>query len=248
MQLKYLIMSLFIGSICITCFAQDRAATPGASSDAAAKAEPEDEGSTIDKASFLIGYNTLFRLKSQGAEYNFEKILEGMKAANDGAESGMEREEQRSVLRAYQTLIREKIKEKRKAEAEANRIEGETAMAEFAKQEGAKELEDGVMYVVLKEGEGAIPEAADRVKLNYTGTYINGEKFDSSLDKGSPLENGVLQFVPGFSRALQKMKVGSKWNVIIRGDKAYGMNPRPPMELNKTLMFEIELLEILDPK
>ena len=243
MQLKYLIGSLLLLPFCFPAVAQDKPAAD----ESAAQAKP-DEGSTIDKASFLIGFNTVFRLKSQGADYNYEKILEGMKAANGGEESGMEREEQRSVLRAYQQLVRAKIQEKRKKEAETNRIEGEKALEEFAKQDGAKELEDGVMYVVLKDGDGEIPEAADRVKLNYVGTYVNGEKFDSSFDKGTALENSVLQFVPGFSRTLQKMKVGSKWKVMIRGDKAYGMSPRPPMELNKTLIFEIELLEILEPK
>lgn len=249
MQLKFPLASLILVSFCLTGFAQDEPVDPGSARGGdPSQAEPIDEGSTIEKASFLIGYNTIFRLKSQGADFDYEQILEGMKLANEGAESGMDREEQRSVLRAYQQLVRQKIQENRKAEAEANRLEGEKALEEFAKQEGAQELEDGVMYIVVKEGDGEIPEAADRVKLNYTGTYVDGEKFDSSLDKGSPLENGVLQFVPGFSRALQKMKVGSKWKVIIRGDKAYGMSPRPPMELNKTLIFDIELLEILDPK
>ena len=244
MQLKHFLAGLLLGSFCVIGFAQDGSALKRP--DAPAQEEPIDEASTIDKASFLIGYNTLFRLKTQGADYNFEQVLEGLKAANSGAESPMDREEQRSVLRAYQILARAKMKAKREALAEANRVEGETAMAEFAKQQGAKELEDGVMYMPMKDGDGAIPEAADIVKLNYVGTYVNGETFDSSLDKG-PLENGVLQFVPGFSRALQKMKVGSKWKVIIRGDKAYGMTPRPPMEINKTLVFEIELLEIVQP-
>ena len=244
MQLKHLIAGLLLGSFCVIGIAQDGSAVK--SPEAAAKAEPMDEASTIDKASFLIGFNTLFRLKSQGADYNFDKVLEGMKAANSGLDSNMDREEQRSVLKAYQLLVRAKMTAQREALAEANRVEGVTAMEEFAKQEGAKELEDGVMYMSMKEGDGAMPEAADIVKLNYVGTYVNGETFDSSLDKG-PLENGVLQFVPGFSRALQKMKVGSKWKVIIRGDKAYGMTPRPPMEINKTLIFEIELLEIVQP-
>ncbi|MEM9413287.1 MAG: FKBP-type peptidyl-prolyl cis-trans isomerase [Planctomycetota bacterium] len=204
----------------------------------------EDEGSTIQKASFLIGFNTITRLKQQEAEFDFEQLLAGLNAAQAGKESGMTREEQRSVLMAYQNMIRARIRAKRQATADKNGKEGETALAEFAKQEGAKELEEGVMYVVVKEGDGEIPEAPDRVKLHYKGTYIDGEEFDSSLD-GEPLENGVMQFVPGFSKALMSMKVGSKWKVIIRGDKAYGMRPRPPMEVNKTLMFEIELLEIL---
>ena len=205
----------------------------------------EDEGSTIQKASFLIGYNTISRLKQQEAEFDFDQLLAGLNAAQDGRESGMTREEQRPVLMAYQNMLRARMREKRQATADKNQKEGEAAMANFAEQEGAKELEDGVMYMVMKEGEGELPEAPDRVKLHYHGTYVDGEVFDSSVDKGAPIENGVMQFVPGFSKALMAMKVGSKWKIIIRGDKAYGMRPRPPMEVNKTLMFEIELLEIL---
>ena len=206
-----------------------------------------DEGSTIEKASFLIGFNTITRLKQQGAEFKFEQLLAGLNAANEGRESGMTREEQRSVLVSYQQIVRSRLQAKRQKQAEDNGVEGEKALAEFAKQEGAKELEDGVMYIVVQEGKGEIPEAPDRVKLHYKGTYVGGEEFDAS-SPDEPLVNGATQFVPGFSAAVQKMKVGSKWKIIVRGDKAYGMRPRPPMEMNKTLMFDIELLEIMPVK
>ena len=224
---------------------------PGSQSDPAGAETADgdkDEGSTIQKASFIIGFSTIQGLKNNESEYDFDQILAGLKAAHADQELGMTPEERQSVVRAYQEMVRTKRMEKNRQISEKNRIEGEAAMEDFAKQEGAKQLEDGVMYIVLKEGEGEIPEAPDRVKVNYEGSYVDGEVFDSSIEKGAPIENGVLQFVPGFSKALQNMKVGSKWKVIIRGDQAYGMRPRPPMELNKTLMFNIELLEILDPQ
>ncbi len=259
MRLFQMTLCLLFVSFVASAFAQDENTAPAGDSQAASQsqqqadssateAEPEDEGSTIEKASLLIGFNTISRMKQQGADYDFEQIIKGMRAADEGQEIGMTREAQQSVLRSYQTLMRRRITEKRKAEAERNRIEGEQAIAEFMKQEGAQELEEGVYYIVVEEGDGESPEAPDRVRVNYVGKYPNGEVFDSSIDKGQPLENGVTQFVPGFSNALQKMKVGGKWKVIIRGDKAYGMRPRPPMELNKTLLFDIDLLEIMPIK
>lgn len=256
-----MIFSRILACLLVTCFAaattaQDKPAAktvpgqirqaPAAAEAEAPKQRTEEEiGSTVDKASFLIGFNMISRLKQQDADFNFEQVIAGLKAANEGKEAEMSREEQRAVLMSYQEINREKMMAKTKAKADANQAEGETVMAEFAKQEGAKELEDGVMYMVMKEGDGEVPEAPDRVKLHYKGTFADGEVFDSSYDKGEPIVNSVLGFVPGFSKALQSMKVGSKWKVAIRGDKAYGMRSRGKIGPNKTLQFEIELLEIM---
>lgn len=249
MRFNYILIILFLLALDSPCPVHGQDA--GLPNDPANAEQPDgdkDEGSTIQKASFIIGYSTIQGLKNNESEYDFDQILAGLHAAHADQELGMTPEERQSVVRAYQEMIRTKRLEKNRQISEKNRIEGEAAMENFAKLEGARQLEDGVMYIVLQEGDGEIPEAPDRVKLNYVGSYVDGEVFDSSIEKGAPIENGVLQFVPGFSKALQNMKVGSKWKVIIRGDQAYGMRPRPPMELNKTLMFEIELLDILDPQ
>jgi len=210
-----MIVSRILACLLVICFAVPAAAQsdkkPAADAAMQKKAEPatpqerteEETGSTIDKASFLIGFNMISRLKQQDAEFNYDQIIAGLKAANDGKEAEMTREEQRGVLTAYQQINTERKNAKTKALAEENRVEGEKLMAEFAKQEGAKELEDGVMYMVMKEGEGEIPEAPDRVRLHYKGTFANGEVFDSSYDRGEPIVNNVLGFVPGFTKALQ---------------------------------------------
>ena len=214
------------------------------------KAEPkemteEEVGSTIEKASFLIGANMINQLNRRESDYDLDQIIAGLKAAKEGKDLGMTDEEQRVVLQGWNQLNQKKAQAKREATADANQAEGEKLMAEFAKQEGAKQLEDGVMYMVMKEGDGEIPEAPDRVRLHYKGTFADGEVFDSSYDRGEPIVSNVLGFVPGFTKALQAMKVGSKWKVAIRGDKAYGMRGRGKIKPNKTLQFEIELLEIM---
>lgn len=249
MNFKYLITFSLVIACSVVVSAQEKTnqrAVTGAQKSNPPTTEVVDDASTIDKASFLFGYNLISRFKQQDADFNFDEILKGLNAANSGEESSMTTAEQRSVMSAWQKMMRQKMIQKRQAEADANGKAGDAAMAEFAKQEGAKQLEDGVMYVVEKAGTGDVPEKPDRVKINYKGMYTNGEVFDSTEEKGEPLVNGAMRFVPGFSQAIQSMKVGGKWKVFIRGDKAYGM--RPPnrtMGVNRALIFEIELLEIM---
>lgn len=258
MNLKFLTACFLILFLPFAVTAQDTAPntdSPAATEKKAENQKPDDQKpensaaddkSTVDKASYLFGFNMITRLKQQEAEFSFDQLIAGLNAANEGAESGMTIEEQRSVLQTWQKMMRAKAQERRRAEAAKNGEEGEKAMAEFAKQEGAQQLEDGVMYVIMKDGDGEIPELPDRVKLNYKGTFTNGEVFDSTETKGEPMVNGVGRFVPGFSKAIQSMKVGSKWKVFIRGDKAYGMRPaKREMGPNRALIFEIELLEIM---
>ena len=118
-------------------------------------------------------------------------------------------------------------------------------MAENGKKEGVKKLENGVQYEILTQGDGAKPTPEDKVKLHYHGTTTDGKVFDSSVDKGKPITHSASGFVKGFNAAVQAMNVGSKWRVTIPSDLAYGM--RGPLGPNRTLNFEIELLEIIKP-
>lgn len=279
MRVLTLLITLLL--VCMTgvSLAQEEKAPAGPASPA------ESEASTKEKASLIIGFSIMSRGKSQGAEYDIDKVIEGIKKAesdeqvdsfvfgynsiasmkrrnlsldmakliegiklaNSGAELGMEKDEILSVQRAFQANEQKRMQAEKVAKENANKAEGEKYIAEFAAQENVMEVEDGVKYMVMKAGEGASPTGNDRVKVHYEGSYIDGEVFDSSIKKGEPLTLGVRNFVPGFSAALQKMKVGSKWKVAIRGDKAYGARPPQGMEPFKTLIFELELLEIIKP-
>ncbi len=209
------------------------------------KTDEESAGSTKEKASYILGYVALSSLMRQKIDIDFDKFMEGIQTAHEGKPLGMGREEVMSVQSAFQRNEQKRIMVMLEQQTTANKEEGEKLMDEFAKQEGAQTIEDGVQYLVIKSGDGETPGDTDEVKIHYEGTYANGEVFDSSLKAGKPLQLPVSQFVPGFSAALKKMKVGDKWKVAIRGDRAYGNRPQGDMEPFKPLIFELELLEII---
>jgi FKBP-type peptidyl-prolyl cis-trans isomerase FklB len=105
-------------------------------------------------------------------------------------------------------------------------------------------LPSGLQYEVLKAGKGAIPTAADRVKVHYHGTLVNGTVFDSSVNRGEPASFGVTQVIAGWTEALKLMPVGSKWRLYIPYDLAYGAQDRGTIKPFSNLIFDVELLEI----
>ncbi len=131
------------------------------------------------------------------------------------------------------------------ADGEKNLEVGKAFLEENAKKEGVVTMNTGLQYVVIKEGEGAKPVAADKVEVHYLGTTINGNEFDSSYKRGTPATFGVTQVIPGWTEALQLMTVGSKYKLFIPSNLAYG--PRGAgrdIGPNETLIFEIELISI----
>lgn len=189
-------------------------------------------------------------LKRQGVDLNEEKLAEGIQLAIKGEELGMTQEEVRTVMMAYQKVVEKQQVEKMTVMAKENKAEGDAFLAENAKNENVKTLPSGVQYEVLEEGTGGTPAISNLVRVHYHGTLPDGTVFDSSLrpldgSEPEPVEFQVGQVVPGFSEALQAMKVGDKWKVAIPGEKAYGMRGKPPIGPNQTLLFEIQLLAIV---
>jgi FKBP-type peptidyl-prolyl cis-trans isomerase FklB len=130
--------------------------------------------------------------------------------------------------------------------AAGNRKAGEAFLAENRKQPGVVSLPSGLQYQILKESTGVKPAATDKVKVHYTGTLLDGTVFDSSVQRGEPLEISVNGVIPGWIEALQLMPVGSKWKLFIPSHLAYGDNPAgPSIKPGSTLIFEVELLDIV---
>ncbi|MFK7768101.1 MAG: FKBP-type peptidyl-prolyl cis-trans isomerase [Mariniblastus sp.] len=204
-----------------------------------------------DQKSFVIGHEMMTNFKEQGADFKLEKVLEGMTAADAGKALGMSDEETQALTQAFGKLIQQKQVEKLKRVSAENGAAGEAYMAKNAAENpSAKMLECGVQYQVLVEGTGPSPTPEDRVKIDYHGTFIDGTVFDSTTapvrgGPPTPAELVVGQFVPGFSKTLQAMKVGSKWRVVIPGSQAYGMQGSSSIAPNQTLIFEVTLLEIM---
>jgi FKBP-type peptidyl-prolyl cis-trans isomerase FklB len=150
------------------------------------------------------------------------------------------------VMQAFQKVMKKQQNEKNAADAAKNKKAGKEFLEQNKKKDGVVELPDGLQYKVLKKGTGASPKATDKVKVNYTGTLINGKEFDSSYKRGQPAEFPLNNVIPGWTEALQMMKVGGKWKLFIPSDLAYGDQGRgsviPP---GATLIFEVELLDIV---
>ncbi|MDR2816221.1 MAG: FKBP-type peptidyl-prolyl cis-trans isomerase [Proteiniphilum sp.] len=150
---------------------------------------------------------------------------------------------QRKIQEAQEA---EQVRQEEKLKAQYADIiaAGNAYLAENAKREGVVTLPSGLQYEVLTEGKGAIPADADRVKVHYHGTLINGTVFDSSVTRGEPAVFGVTQVIPGWTEALKLMPVGSKWKLYIPYDLAYGAQDRGTIKPFSNLIFEVELLGI----
>lgn len=194
----------------------------------------------ISKLSYAFGQQFGESLKGAGVNkdgINPQLLLQGLADFLDGKQT-MPAEER-------QTLIRDGLTKGRDAISKANTEAGNKFLAENAKKEGVKTTASGLQYKVITEGTGAKPTAANEVKVHYTGTLIDGTKFDSSVDRGEPAEFPLANVIPGWTEGLQLMSVGSKYQLFIPAALAYGENSRPPIPPNSVLLFDVELLEIV---
>jgi len=147
-------------------------------------------------------------------------------------------------IKEVMTTFEKDMEQKQKDAGEKNKTEGAKFLEENKKKEGVKTTASGLEYKVLKEGNGAQPKATDTVTVNYRGTMINGTEFDSSYKRGQPATFPVNGVIKGWTEALQLMKVGSKYQLFIPSNLAYGERAvSPDLGANSTLIFEVELLD-----
>jgi FKBP-type peptidyl-prolyl cis-trans isomerase FklB len=196
------------------------------------------------KTSYSLGVAAAKQLKAMGADIDLETLLKAFKDVYSGGKLQMEDAEIKTALDAFNNEQRQKQEEAAKAEAERIKKEGEAFLAENKTKEGVQTLPSGLQYKIIKQGDGNKPVDADTVEVNYRGTLINGTEFDSSYKRGKPVAFPVGGVIPGFSEALKLMPVGSKWQLFIPSNLAYGSQPNDAIEPNSVLIFEVELLEI----
>lgn len=198
----------------------------------------------VDSASYAIGVNTGANYKENlktlpGGEANIDALIAGFVQAIKGDSTKMSAADAQAYLQTY-------FVEASAKEANKTKEDGDAFLAENKTKEGVITTESGLQYKVEVEGTGAKPTAEDRVKVHYTGTLLDGTKFDSSLDRGEPAEFGVSQVIEGWKEGLQIMPVGSKYTFWIPSDLAYGeRGAGQDIKPNSALKFEVELLEIL---
>lgn len=198
-----------------------------------------------DKMSYSIGVETGRSVKRLGVEVDTDLLVKGLRDALSGDRLLLTDEELRTAIAAYQAEAQQKQAQAMRLAAENNKKAGDTFLAENKTKEGVIALPSGLQYKILKASDGKTPTDADTVECNYRGTLINGTEFDSSYRRGQPATFKVTGVIAGWREALKLMPVGSKWQLFIPpqlayGERGTGRNIGP----NETLIFELELLAI----
>lgn len=194
----------------------------------------------MEKISYALGVSLGQNLKNSGfAGLSYQKLSDGIRDVMTGAELEMSIQEAQTIINDYFQQLQEKA-------FEQNIKEGKTFLTENAKRPEVKTTVSGLQYEILTEGKGNTPKASDRVQVHYHGTLINGNVFDSSVNRGEPATFGVTQVIQGWVEALQLMPVGSKWKLYIPSELAYGaQGAGQSIGPHTTLVFEVELLAIV---
>jgi FKBP-type peptidyl-prolyl cis-trans isomerase FklB len=204
-----------------------------------------------EKASYGLGMKIGGDLRKQGAAESLDPAItaRGLRDAMSGGKTALTEEEGRAALTKLQTEVRQKMEAKAHQQGEANRQTGEAFLAANKTEDGVVTLPSGLQYKVLTEGKGPKPTVTDTVTCNYRGTLLNGKEFDSSYKRGEPASFPVNGVIKGWTEALQLMPVGSKWQLFIPPDLAYGdRGAGGDIGPDETLVFEVELLSIGEQK
>jgi len=197
------------------------------------------------RAAYAIGQDVGNSLRSSGVELDFDALVQGLRDALDEVESPLLDEAgTMQAIQEFQTMAQQAQVALQEAAAAGNRTEGAAYLAENALKDGVITTATGLQYRVIEQGSGPTPTLDDRVRVHYRGTFANGETFDSSYDRGEPAVFGVGGVISGWTEALQLLQVGSKVELVIPSDLAYGPNGPPSIGPDRMLIFEVELLGI----
>jgi FKBP-type peptidyl-prolyl cis-trans isomerase FklB len=202
-----------------------------------------------EKASYAIGLNIGRGLHRDSVDVDPNILLQGLKDALAGGKTLLSDDEAKAQLTTLQADVNKRQQEKMQVVGEANKKEGDAFLASNKTKEGVVTLPSGLQYKILNEGTGPKPTAGDSVVCNYRGTLLDGTEFDSSYKRGQPATFAVGQVIHGWTEALQLMPVGSKWQLFIPSELAYGSRGAGgEIGPNATLTFEVELLSIQGKK
>jgi FKBP-type peptidyl-prolyl cis-trans isomerase FklB len=227
--MKYLLITLLsIAFLFIVCHAEERL-------------ELKDQKG---KDSYSLGYKYGETFKKQGMQIDLEIFTTGFRDALSGNKLRMTQEEisatlsdlQKRMFAAQQLQLRER--------AAKNLEEGNAFLAENAKKESVKTAPSGLQYKVIAEGSGKTPKDEDTVTVHYIGTFIDGTEFDNSIKRGKPETFQVNGVIKGWAEALLMMKEGSKWQLFVPSELAYGQRGQGRIPPNSTLIFEVELISV----
>ena len=208
------------------------------------------ETKEFDRLSYALGLSMGHNFRASGInEINVEDFADGVAAVFYGNQPKMTIDEAKEVINAFFSKLQEKQQAEAAAMAELNEKSGKEFLEKNGQRAEVKTTPSGLQYEVLTEGNGPKPSAGDQVTVHYTGKLIDGTVFDSSVDRGEPATFGVTQVIPGWVEALQLMSAGSKWRLFIPSALAYGpQGAGGIIGPNQTLIFDVELLEVVGKK
>ncbi|GAC1624468.1 MAG: FKBP-type peptidyl-prolyl cis-trans isomerase [Nevskia sp.] len=216
------------------------AAAPGA-----AASTPSDLTTDAQKFGYSIGVDLGRSLAQVKDDVDVKSLEKGLEEVAGGKEPRLDDKTREEIKNSVAKKIQEKQVAERTQKAEKAKTDGAAFLAENGKKDGVKTTASGLQYTVEKDGDGAAPTAADKVTVNYKGTLLNGETFDSSYDRGQPVTFPLANVIPGWTEGLQLMKAGGKakfWipSALAYGDRGAGGKIGP----NETLAFEVELISV----
>ncbi len=189
------------------------------------------------KSSYAIGLSMGRSLVQVKDDVDLKVIAKGIEDAVAG-KAALTEEQVMETLNAFSSSVTTRLSTR-------NKEAGQKFLAENKGKAGIKTTASGLQYQVVTQGKGALPAATDQVKVHYRGTLLDGTEFDSSYKRNEPTQFGLNQVIKGWTEGLQLMPVGSKYKFFIPSDLAYGEQGPPSIGPNQTLIFEVELLEIV---
>jgi FKBP-type peptidyl-prolyl cis-trans isomerase len=197
------------------------------------------------KGSYAIGLRIGGGLQKDGVDLDSTSLSRGIRDGLAGNKPLLTDQEAQAALTVMATEVRAKQQAKLEAMSAANKKVGDAFLAENKTKEGVVALPSGLQYKILKEGTGPKPTVQDSVVCDYRGTLIDGKEFDSSYKRGKPLTIPVSGVIKGWTEAMQLMPVGSKWQLFLPADLAYGNEAMgPDIQPGSALVFEVELHSI----
>ncbi|MDF1577003.1 MAG: FKBP-type peptidyl-prolyl cis-trans isomerase [Desulfurivibrionaceae bacterium] len=212
---------------------------------------PEEEGKNVEldtfanEISYVVGQDIGSSLREIKSEINAAALFAGIDDSLNGREPRIGLEQAEALKQEFTRKLQQEFAARAEEAAGRNLAEGETFLAENKGKEGVVTTESGLQYIVVAEGDGPVPGKTDTVKVHYRGTLIDGTEFDSSYARGEAAVFQVGAVIPGWTEALQLMKVGSKYQLFLPPDLAYG-EKQVSQEIgpNSTLIFDVELVGI----
>jgi FKBP-type peptidyl-prolyl cis-trans isomerase len=210
----------------------------------ACSAQAKEIKSEKDRLSYSIGASIGTNLKKEGTDFDLNLLIKGLQDATHGKKLAIPEKDQRVILGTYQTELRKRLMAERQLAIVDNKKKGDAYLAANKAKKGVVTLPGGVQYRVIKEGKGQIPQLQNEIEVNYRGTLIDGTQFDAT-EPGHPATLRVSSLITGWKQAISKMPVGSKWQIVIPPELAYGeRGVGTDIGPNQVLVFDVELLGI----